>query len=80
MVTHPPPQDITINVPRDPNTLSNYNNFVTKHTIANFEINFEKRVLEGNVKLSLESITEGEINRIILDTRCVLDTTVTRTV
>ncbi|EON68246.1 leukotriene A-4 hydrolase [Coniosporium apollinis CBS 100218] len=68
MVTHPPPQDITINVPRDPNTLSNYNNFVTKHTIANFEINFEKRVLEGNVELSLESITEGEIDRIVLDT------------
>ncbi len=58
----------TIHVPRDPNTLSNYNNFLTTHTTANFAINFEKKILNGNVILNLKSITDAETKEILLDT------------
>ncbi|KAI4278911.1 MAG: hypothetical protein L6R38_005126, partial [Xanthoria sp. 2 TBL-2021] len=58
----------TIHAPRDPNTLSNYNNFLTQHTSANFEIDFEKRRLDGNVVLRLVSISDSETKDILLDT------------
>ncbi|KAI4232841.1 MAG: hypothetical protein LQ349_004752 [Xanthoria aureola] len=58
----------TINAPRDPNTLSNYNNFLTQHTSANFAIDFEKRRLDGNVILKLISISDSETKDILLDT------------
>ncbi|KAL8674803.1 MAG: hypothetical protein Q9168_000784 [Polycauliona sp. 1 TL-2023] len=58
----------TINPPRDPNTLSNYNNFLTQHTSANFEIDFENRRLDGNVILKLLSISDSETRDILLDT------------
>ncbi|KAL8693049.1 MAG: hypothetical protein Q9218_002065 [Villophora microphyllina] len=58
----------TINPPRDPNTLSNYNNFLTTHTTANFVINFEKQCLTGNVILNLKSISDAETKDILLDT------------
>ncbi|KAH8676764.1 putative leukotriene A-4 hydrolase like protein [Tricladium varicosporioides] len=57
-----------ITMPRDPNTLSNYNNWVTKHTIADLAIDFKKQRLVGTVTLQLESITEKESEEIILDT------------
>ncbi|KAH7121212.1 leukotriene A-4 hydrolase [Dendryphion nanum] len=60
--------NITIQTPRDPNTLSNYHNFVTRHTSANYEIDWEKSVLKGNVVLTLESLTNSESKEIILDT------------
>jgi leukotriene-A4 hydrolase len=56
------------NPPRDPNTLSNYNNWLTAHTTANFEILFEEQKLSGNVILTLKSITNSETEEIILDT------------
>lgn len=69
MVTKPSVDpNITINVPRDPNTLSNYHNFVTRNTSATFDIDFEKKVLKGNVVLTLESLTEKETKEIVLDT------------
>ncbi|KAL8997992.1 MAG: hypothetical protein Q9188_006196 [Gyalolechia gomerana] len=58
----------TINPPRDPNTLSNYNNFLTEHTAANFEIDFEKKRLSGNVILKLKSVSPSETKEILLDT------------
>ncbi len=58
----------TIHIPRDPNTLSNYNNFLTKHTTANLSIDFEKKRLSGNVILKLESINDAETKDILLDT------------
>lgn len=58
----------TINPPRDPNTLSNYNNWLTAHTTANLDIAFEKQRLSGNVVLTLKSITNAETKEIILDT------------
>ena len=58
----------TIHAPRDPNTLSNYNNFLTTHTIANFAIDFKQEKLKGNVILNLKSITDAESKEILLDT------------
>ncbi|KAL8864360.1 MAG: hypothetical protein Q9174_007382, partial [Haloplaca sp. 1 TL-2023] len=58
----------TINPPRDPNTLSNYNKFLTTHTKVNFEIDFEKKRLSGNVILTLKSISDAETKDILLDT------------
>lgn len=58
-----------IHTPRDPNTLSNYNNFLTTHTTANFDIDFEQKRLTGNVVLELKSITNAEAKEILLDTR-----------
>jgi leukotriene-A4 hydrolase len=63
--------NVTIRTPRDPNTLSNYNNFLTKHTVAEFEIDFEKKVLNGGVELTFESLTESEAKELVLDTRLV---------
>src|SRR4051812_47075310 len=52
--------DIAIGTPRDPNTQSNYHNFVTRNTAARFDIDFEKKVLRGSVVLTLESLTESD--------------------
>ena len=51
---------------RDPNTLSNYSCFLTTHTVANFEIDFEKKNLFGKVILNLKKT--GNSNIIVLDT------------
>lgn len=58
----------SIHQPRDPNTLSNYNAWRTKHTTANFEIDFAAKKLKGNVELTLERLGQGE-EKIVLDTR-----------
>ena len=57
-----------VNPPRDPNTLSNYNNFLTTHTTVNFNIDFEKKTIGGNVELILKSITDAAAKEILLDT------------
>ena len=57
-----------INKPRDPNTLSNYNNWRTVHTSTNFDILFDEQKLKGSVTHSFESITDGESDEILLDT------------
>jgi leukotriene-A4 hydrolase len=57
-----------VNPPRDPNTLSNYNNWLSTHITANFDILFDQRKLAGNVIHQFRSITHGESNHIILDT------------
>ena len=57
-----------VNTPRDPNTLSNYNNFITTHTTVNFNIDFEKKVVGGKVALTLKSITDAAAKEILLDT------------
>ncbi|KAL4925877.1 bifunctional aminopeptidase/epoxide hydrolase [Aspergillus undulatus] len=56
-----------INPPRDPNTLSNYNNWICTHTTANFEILFEQKKLIGNVVHKLRSTTNAETKEILLD-------------
>ena len=57
----------SIHQPRDPNTLSNYNAWRTKHTVANFEIDFDAKRLKGTVELILERLAKDE-KRIVLDT------------
>lgn len=58
---------VSLNQPRDPNTLSNYNNFITTHTTVNLDVSFENRQLIGNVVHRLKSITDAESKEIILD-------------
>ena len=58
----------TVNQTRDPNTLSNYNEFVTLITKADLEINFKAKNINGNVTLKLESVSDTETREIILDT------------
>jgi len=58
----------TINTPRDPNTLSNYNNWRTSHTTTNFNILFDQQKLQGSVTHKLRSITNSESKEVILDT------------
>ncbi|KAI9048456.1 hypothetical protein LZ554_007292 [Drepanopeziza brunnea f. sp. 'monogermtubi'] len=52
---------------RDPTTAANYNFWQTKHTIADFAIDFKKQRLTGTVTLTLESTTEKQSEEIILD-------------
>ena len=72
MLHKPPPSDVTINPPRDPNTLSNYNNFKTTHTRAVLDVEFDQKRVFGTVYLTLKSLTHGESKNLILDTRYVL--------
>ncbi|KAJ2898119.1 Leukotriene A-4 hydrolase-like protein [Zalerion maritima] len=53
---------------RDPNTLSNYASWLTKHTTANLRLDFDKKRLSGSVLLEFESLTNKESDEIILDT------------
>lgn len=54
--------------PRDPNTLSNYNNWRSTHITANFDILFDQKKLVGNVIHQFKSTTNAESREIILDT------------
>jgi leukotriene-A4 hydrolase len=53
---------------RDPNTLSNYDQFVTLHTTANLSIDFEQNVLFGNILLDVRVLVNPKENDLILDT------------
>ena len=64
--------DTIINTPRDPNTLSNYNNWRTTHTRTTFDILFDQQKLAGNVTHKLKSITKAETNEVILDSSHLL--------
>ena len=56
------------NAARDPNTLANYTHFRAKHIVANYEIDFEKKRLFGNVILSIQPLRQTEKPDIVLDT------------
>ncbi|QKX58996.1 uncharacterized protein TRUGW13939_06125 [Talaromyces rugulosus] len=58
----------SIQRPRDPNTLSNYTAWASRHVTANLEIVFDQKKLVGNVVHQLESKTDGETQEIIFDT------------
>lgn len=51
---------------RDPNTVSNYDKFRTRHITANFKIDFERKRLEGEVALRLEILEKA--GEVVLDT------------
>ncbi|KAF7198402.1 Leucine aminopeptidase 2, partial [Pseudocercospora fuligena] len=55
-----------IHAPRDPNTLSNYNAWRTKHTTADFDVDFDAKRLTGVVHLELEKFAKE--SKVILDT------------
>ncbi|KAK4499110.1 hypothetical protein PRZ48_009622 [Zasmidium cellare] len=73
MAIRPAPESVAkeaaenIHPVRDPNTLSNYNAWKTKHTVADFDIDFKAKRLTGIVHLTLEKLSKGD-NKIILDT------------
>lgn len=56
---------------RDPNTLSNYDAWRTRHTTANLKIDFTAKCLRGSVILELESQTDKASKEIILDSSYV---------
>lgn len=53
---------------RDPNTLSNYDEFLTIQTVTNFEIDFQQKCLFGSVDLRLKKISQTGARDIFLDT------------
>ncbi|KAF2725755.1 leukotriene A-4 hydrol [Polychaeton citri CBS 116435] len=57
----------SINQPKDPNTLSNYNAWRTSNTVANLTVDFGTKRLKGSVELTLQKLTRDE-RKIILDT------------
>ena len=59
---------VAINFPRDPNTLSDYHNFITTHTHVDCIIDFDKQSVNTAVTLSLKSRTDADVNEVILDT------------
>ena len=61
----------TILRPRDPNTLSNYTAWLSRHITANFDILFDEKRLEGNVVHKLQSQTNAKSREILLDTSFV---------
>lgn len=61
-------RSFTMANPRDPNTVSNYNNWRSTHITANFDILFDQKKLAGNVVHKFKSITDAQSREIILDT------------
>lgn len=57
----------SIHQPRDPNTLSSYSAWRTKHTTVNYNIHFDAKKLKGHVSLILDRLAKGE-DKIVLDT------------
>ena len=53
---------------RDPSTLSNYDCFRITHTVTRFSIDFDQKVLDGNVVLSVQSANDTGDKCIVLDT------------
>lgn len=56
---------------RDPNTVSNYDQWRTRHTTANLLVDFSAKRLRGSVVLELESQTDKASQEIILDSSYV---------
>jgi hypothetical protein len=61
----------TMAIKRDPNTLSNYHEIRTTQVYIDFDINFEKKRLEGSVTLKLKGVADAAVKEVILDTRLV---------
>lgn len=73
MAIRPAPESVaraaaeSIHPVRDPNTLANYNAWRTRHTSADFDVDFDTKRLTGTVHLTLERLAKDE-SKIILDT------------
>jgi hypothetical protein len=62
----------TMSAKRDPNTLSNYNEIRTTQVSVNFDIDFSKKRLSGNVILKMKGLVEPGCKEVVLDTRFVI--------
>ena len=60
---------INISFTKDINTFSNYEIIQQTKLEANFDIDFDQKVIHGEVKLYLTAIKDGEV--IVLDTRAL---------
>ncbi|KAI9894717.1 MAG: hypothetical protein M1814_002073 [Vezdaea aestivalis] len=63
-----PRPESTLTKVRDPNTVSNYHEFVTTHTKVDFQIDFPGQKLTGRVLLQLTSLADSVADTITLDT------------
>lgn len=54
-------------MPRDPNTVSNYEDIRTTHITTDFDIDFTKKRLSGNVSLKLKALKD--VKEVVLDSR-----------
>ncbi|KAL5606477.1 hypothetical protein BROUX41_002884 [Berkeleyomyces rouxiae] len=61
---------------RDPNTLSNYSAWRTRHTTVDVTIDFESRRLVGSVSYEFESLTDATSSELVLDSSFVAIDTV----
>ncbi|PKK57376.1 leukotriene a-4 hydrolase, partial [Rhizophagus irregularis] len=55
----------------DPSTLSNINEIQTSHIELNLRVDFEHKILDGSVTLSLITIADN-VNKVILDTKSLI--------
>jgi len=62
---------------RDPNTLSNYGSWLTKHTTASLSIDFEEKLLRGKIDYELISRPGNRSQEIVLDSSFVAVKSVT---
>ena len=56
-----------LSMARDPSSLSNYGEWLTRHTTTNFNVDFNRKCLAGSVRLELESQTAADSKEIVLD-------------
>lgn len=61
--------DTSIHQPRDPNTLSNYNVWRSKHVTADLELDFEGSRVVGSVRLEMQRVQGEGKGEVVLDTR-----------
>ncbi|CAG8625249.1 36576_t:CDS:10 [Racocetra persica] len=54
----------------DPNTLSNINEVKTTHIDLNFNVDFERKIIDALVTLKLVTLVDN-VEQVILDTRCL---------
>lgn len=53
---------------RDPNTLSNHWEIKTVHTDLNVSLDFSRKIVKGDVVLTMEVTAEDGVNKVVLDT------------
>jgi hypothetical protein len=59
---------------REPSTLSNYYDLVTRHIAWTYEADFSRKVLKGHVVLTLEALVDN-VQEVVVDSR---DLTITK--
>ncbi|PHH54804.1 Leukotriene A-4 hydrolase -like protein [Ceratocystis fimbriata CBS 114723] len=69
-------RSLTMAAQRDPNTLSNYSAWRTRHTTVDVAIDFDSKRLVGTVSYEFESLTDSASSEIILDSSFVAINTV----